>query len=379
MLSSTRAFQIGPHAVLVEADEPVVLAHFEALFSGFEDAPAEHPDTILRIERVQRQSSEQHGPTEATLHRDRRYRATLGDKQVGGASNLEQLSLAVTRKLNRSVLDAEPEVLHLHAGAVRNDEAVLLIIGTSFAGKSTLVAKLVTEGWRYLSDEQVGIGRHGELLAFPRPITLRRDSWPLFAELGLADSARASPDRVEVSPTAFGIVDRSDPATPTLVICPDASSDTFGVERLTTAETLALFVSDSMDLERAGDAGRDAMLALAESAPGYRISGRDLDQKVRAIAELAATAKSPGPAREHEIATPDEPGVRVNGTQGWLFADGSSALYEPVSGALVRLDEAGFRTWQLFATAPSDWPNGAAASDFMRDLVQAGLLGSGET
>ena len=370
MSFQSRRLQLGPLAVVVETDEASILNDFELLFAGFGDAPAKDPILTVRIVRADLSS-----PAEPM------YRALFDGKPVGGQANQNQVALAVTRKLNRAVLDAEPEVLHLHAGAVRDDHSVVLVIGSSFAGKSTLVAKLVAEGWRYLSDQQVGITPDGKILSYPRPITLRRNSWPLFdhlADVEVPTDADVAADRFELSPTVLGAIDHSSPSRPTLVICPDAASEAFYVEPLTTAETLELFVRDSLDLERAADVGIEAMLAVAASAPGYRVGGQDLDQKLQAIVDFAGKAEAPGEPVEQTVVADDEAGVRVEGALGWLFIDGSGAVYEPVTGSLVRFDESGYRSWQSLGVAERDWPEGLAWSGFVAELTEAGLLHGGD-
>jgi hypothetical protein len=81
--------------------------------------------------------------------------------------------------------------LWLHAGAVLLDGRALVLPGSSFAGKSTLVDALVGRGARYLSDEWAAIDPGGRVHAMPRPPRLREGrpreaveaagDWPLLA------------------------------------------------------------------------------------------------------------------------------------------------------------------------------------------------------
>jgi hypothetical protein len=81
--------------------------------------------------------------------------------------------------------------LWLHAGAVLLDGRALVLPGSSFAGKSTLVDALVGRGARYLSDEWAAIDPRGRVHAMPRPPRLREGrprqadeaagDWPLLA------------------------------------------------------------------------------------------------------------------------------------------------------------------------------------------------------
>jgi hypothetical protein len=90
--------------------------------------------------------------------------------------------------------------LWLHAGAVLLDGYALVLPGTSFAGKSTLVDALVGRGACYLSDEWVAIDQDGRVHALPRPLRLREGrplpateaagDWPLLATAFLRYQAR---------------------------------------------------------------------------------------------------------------------------------------------------------------------------------------------
>ncbi len=100
MSYQSRRLQVGPLAVVVETDEASILNDFELLFAGFGDAPAKDPILTVRIVRADLSS-----PAAEPM-----YRALFDGKPVGGQANQNQVALAVTRKLNRAVLDAEPEV-----------------------------------------------------------------------------------------------------------------------------------------------------------------------------------------------------------------------------------------------------------------------------
>jgi hypothetical protein len=84
--------------------------------------------------------------------------------------------------VTRQLVDRTAHVV-LHAGgAVRHGRAAL-VPGLPDAGKSTLVAALVTSGWDYLSDEAVGLdARTGRALPCARPILLDTDAVGLFPE-----------------------------------------------------------------------------------------------------------------------------------------------------------------------------------------------------
>jgi hypothetical protein len=65
--------------------------------------------------------------------------------------------------------------IFVHAGVAAFAEQALLLPGTSFCGKSTLVAALVSAGATYYSDEFAVLDEHGLVHPYPRPLSLRSD------------------------------------------------------------------------------------------------------------------------------------------------------------------------------------------------------------
>jgi hypothetical protein len=66
-----------------------------------------------------------------------------------------------------------PEYIFVHAGVVARDGRALVIPGTSFSGKTTLVAALVRAGATYLSDEYAVLDAGGRVHPFARRLSIR--------------------------------------------------------------------------------------------------------------------------------------------------------------------------------------------------------------
>jgi hypothetical protein len=64
----------------------------------------------------------------------------------------------------------------VHAGAILWGERVLLLPGSTHAGKSSLVAELLRRGATYFSDEYALIDSEGFVHPYPRPLLLRNGS-----------------------------------------------------------------------------------------------------------------------------------------------------------------------------------------------------------
>jgi len=356
----SRNHNLGPFDLIIESPKRALQHRWEALFGGFPTASAD-PGRSVKLLRV--------------ITDESGFRAELDGLTVGAAEGQNELELLVSRTINRRVLDAEPSWLHLHAGAVRKDERTVLVVGTSMSGKSTLVAQLVADGWAYLSDEQVGVTSDGHVLGYPRPITLRSASFGFFPSVLDEASTHPPPDRVEVPPSALGAVYRGPSTRPVLIVRPDVGSDG-QPEQLSSALALQALFGETLDLERAGQAGVDALVALVSHAPCYSLPGRRLAENVQTIGELAAAATQPGQPPLHDCTDSTER-VRASHTQGWLFPDGSASLYHLEQGVLAMIDAAGYNYWsELRQGVPADPTPGQVA--FMTELRSSGFLSESE-
>ena len=74
-----------------------------------------------------------------------------------------------------AVAERAVDRLFIHAGAVGWNGKAIILPGTSFAGKSTLVAELVRKGAVYYSDDYAIFDRDGLLHPFPRTLSMRAD------------------------------------------------------------------------------------------------------------------------------------------------------------------------------------------------------------
>jgi hypothetical protein len=66
-----------------------------------------------------------------------------------------------------------PGKLFVHAGVVESRGSALVMPGSSFSGKTTLVAALVQAGARYYSDDYAVIDEDGLVHPFAKPLSIR--------------------------------------------------------------------------------------------------------------------------------------------------------------------------------------------------------------
>ena len=141
---------------------------------------------------------------------DHGYETHIGGSRCTLGPDLRKHDTGIASSLNRLLLDHEPDLLHLHAGAVACGDDGVVLLGSSGSGKSTLTAYLVRSGWTYLTDEMLALEPDPlRLRPYPRPLTLKKGSWALFPEIpevkAAAEVADARPlTRLELPPSELG-------------------------------------------------------------------------------------------------------------------------------------------------------------------------------
>ena len=79
-----------------------------------------------------------------------------------------------------TVAEYAPRRVFVHAGVVGWNGKAILLPGSSFSGKSTIVAELLRAGATYYSDEYAVVDEHGRVHPYPRELRIRslESIWP---------------------------------------------------------------------------------------------------------------------------------------------------------------------------------------------------------
>jgi hypothetical protein len=97
----------------------------------------------------------------------------LGAGRLARTHDLDALFEIFESELHHLVAAFAPARLFLHAGVVGWRGRAIVLPGSSFAGKSTLVTALVRAGATYYSDEYAVLDTKGRVHPFARPLSLR--------------------------------------------------------------------------------------------------------------------------------------------------------------------------------------------------------------
>ncbi len=99
--------------------------------------------------------------------------------QDGRLEGLDAVRDYITKYFNSiirvAVAENAADRMFVHAGAIAWKGKGVIFPGTSFVGKSTLVAELVRQGAEYFSDDYAIFDEQGGLYPFPRILSMRQD------------------------------------------------------------------------------------------------------------------------------------------------------------------------------------------------------------
>ena len=115
-------------------------------------------------------------------HTGEEWRVLDGSKVLGSCRDLQSLPPMVQGILSSVALRHHDFLLALHAGGVAWADKVMLLVGKSRSGKSTLTAALLGEGWDYLSDDMILIERESlDAKSMPCSLGIKPGGWELLA------------------------------------------------------------------------------------------------------------------------------------------------------------------------------------------------------
>lgn len=192
------------------------------------------------------------------------------------------------------------QFLTLHSAVLEKGGRALLLPAPSGSGKSTLCAGLAFRGWRLLSDEMAVIApASGELLAVPRPISLKNRSVDVMRRFApdavfgpvVPDTIKGSVCHVQPPPDA--VLRATERAVPRWIVLPRYEEG--APARLTPlprAKAFMALVEQTFNYEAHGREGFVTLADLVERCEAYEFSYGQLDEAVQLFDRLAAQSAS---------------------------------------------------------------------------------------
>lgn len=195
---------------------------------------------------------------------------------------------------NRQAIDRTRDLVLVHASAAVFDGVAILLPGPMGAGKSTLVAALVREGFGYLTDEVVALDpATGLVVPYPKYLSLGGVLAGLVPEASepvrrfLGDQRLVAPDTIRPGAVAA-------PAPPRLVVAPryERGAATT-IEPLRPAEALSTLAQHAFHIETDGQRTLDVLARTVEASSCYRLVTGDVDGATAALLALVGSVREP--------------------------------------------------------------------------------------
>lgn len=96
---------------------------------------------------------------------------------VSGSSDVQVALEVLDARIRAWIALTAPDHIFVHAGVVGHGGRAIIIPGTSFSGKTTLVAELLRAGATYLSDEFAVLDDDGFVHPYPKPLSIRTSGY----------------------------------------------------------------------------------------------------------------------------------------------------------------------------------------------------------
>ena len=284
-------FRLAATSVRVRVDDPEVAAHLDHLLGSLTDqGPGKGAPHTMSI--VSRRVGVDTGSSDSR----RGYRVVVDGRVVARVATPDAAAVHALHHLDELAVEGSAGALLFHAGAVERDGRVVVVLGVSGKGKSTLTAALVQHGFRYLSDEVVAVDMGtGEVWPYPKALDLHPGSLDLLGLDPVSASLQLPGSKGKLLPERLGDVGSG--GRPALLVflaetlAPPAGPGAAPVEVVPPAEALVALLPVTFEHTIEEPGHFQALASLCEATPAIRIGRAPLDAVVAEVE--AALAASP--------------------------------------------------------------------------------------
>jgi hypothetical protein len=227
---------------------------------------------------------------------DALYELYRDGEQVSSTSSPSTMLRHLLWDVNRSVIEESKGLLLFHASAVEHGGRAVVFPAPMGSGKTTLVARLVQRGLRYVTDEAVAIDPITLMVRpYPKPLGIDPGSWGVLSDLRPDVDAPLKPFLEEgwyVPPDSFREGAVAPPCVPGFVIAPRYERGTkTNLVEMRRSEALIRLAENSFNIPAFGARRSMEILAgVVRSARCYRLTVGDLADACTMVLELLETA-----------------------------------------------------------------------------------------
>jgi hypothetical protein len=283
----------------VPLDESVQMPHTTGRFCAFDHDfgfRSEDPRLVAHFDRSLRSFAAAGSPARwysvvSTTETDERYRMYLDGEGLFVARDADAVVRYLLWHVNHEVIKRASSHLLIHAAGATISGKAVVFPGQMNAGKTTLVAGLVMEGPKFLTDELVALNLNTGLVdPYPRPMNIGSGSWEVLARLRPDGRDEGDPlprDLWHVDPTSIRPDAVAEPAPIRWIIAPRFEDGTqTRLEPLSRAGAVELLHHHAFNKHRFGDMGVRKLITAVSQARCCSLINGDLRAAVATVREF---------------------------------------------------------------------------------------------
>lgn len=282
-----RRHELGPYQALelpfrLTTDDEFLASTFSSAYTMLERQDPAASSELHRFDVAQRGAGHD---------RPTHYVVSFDNEVLFELPSRDGLLSLLASFINHQAAAVSSRYLLIHAAAVVGPPGTIVIPGSSRAGKSTLAAALVLDGWDYVTDEYVALNiESGTIVAYPRPLSLDLAGPILLRTPKLAgDQLRALCTGVApISASALRHGVETEPAAITSIIVPDRRTEVpVGSTEMSIGDAVTSLAGNTLNMAGHGQRGLEALTGVAARARLVKLTYSDLDEAVAAVRQLS--------------------------------------------------------------------------------------------
>jgi hypothetical protein len=201
----------------------------------------------------------------------------------------EAVLTEIRERVQFRLIEHQSDYLMIHGASATKDQHCFLFPAGSGAGKTTLSAWILGQGFTLKSDELIAIDADERVHGFSQALNVKAPSIPIIERFSWLDPCVSKSIKVAGGGylLPFGTTMQNDWDQLTAVVVPSYQSDRSPlVERLTPGQTLAILVESLLNSRMLANRGLEDIGKLSEAYPAYKFHYGSIGGLARCLEEL---------------------------------------------------------------------------------------------
>jgi hypothetical protein len=207
--------------------------------------------------------------TGARKNRRSVYQLYEDQTPISSSNKLDSVLDSFERELKLYIAEMARRRTFVHAGAVGWQGKAIIVPGSSFSGKTSLVAEMVRAGATYYSDEYAVLDEHGRVHPYPTPLAVRKPG----SQLQEKRSAEEYGGDIGVKPLPVGLV----------IVSRYEPGERWRPRRLSAGRAVLEILANTVSARRKPEAALSALRKIVIDAPVLKGERGEADETASLI------------------------------------------------------------------------------------------------